>query len=89
MPTRPKLRTDVEIRELDARETLLYDPQSDAIHVLNSTAALIATLCDGQHTPEQIAAEIRAQFEVGEEVDVLGDVETTLASFQAQSLLET
>jgi hypothetical protein len=87
MSAKPKLRSDVEIRELDERETLLYDPQSDAIHVLNSTAALIAALCDGEHTAEQIADEIRAQFDVDEDVDVLDDVEETIASFEIQGLL--
>jgi PqqD family protein of HPr-rel-A system len=89
MSARPQLRSDVEIRELDERETLLYDPRSDAIHVLNSTAALIATLSDGQHTPEEMAAAIREQFEVDEDVDVLADVRTTLANFREQGLIDT
>jgi hypothetical protein len=87
MSAKPKLRSDVEIRELDERETLLYDPQSEAIHVLNSTAALIAALCDGEHTAEEIAAQIRVQFDVKEDVNVLGDVEETLACLEIQGLL--
>lgn len=88
MAAKPKLRADVEIRQLDERETLLYDPRSDAVHVLNSTAASIASLCDGEHTPEQMAAEIRGQFQVDETAHVLSDVEETLATLEVQGLLE-
>jgi PqqD family protein of HPr-rel-A system len=88
MATRPKLRTDVEIQQLDEHETLVYDPQSDNVHVLNSTAALIANLCDGHHTLEEIAAELQKQFTVGDETDVLADVEETLDSLQIQGLLQ-
>jgi PqqD family protein of HPr-rel-A system len=88
MSKRPALRADIEIRELDDSETVLYDPQSDAVHVLNRTAALIVNLCDGEHSTEEMATKLGEQFEVEAGVDLLADVEETLTSLKNHGLLQ-
>ncbi len=55
-------REDVIRKSVDESETMLYDPQTETIHVLNPSAELIWELCDGEHTPADIAQAIREQY---------------------------
>jgi hypothetical protein len=56
-----RARADCLSRKFDA-EVLIYDPQRDVGHCLNSTAAAVWRLCDGKSSPRQIAAELSRQF---------------------------
>jgi hypothetical protein len=69
-------------------EIALYDPVADVLHVLNPTAALIWDLCDGEHTPDDMAQVIHSRFRVSPHHDVMQDVQRTLALFAAQDLIE-
>lgn len=69
------------------RETLLYDPVRDSIHILNPTARLVWELCDGQHTPTEIEAALRARFAPAPEQDVAGDIQAVLELFEAEGLI--
>jgi hypothetical protein len=57
----PCRREDL-VRYAADRETFLYDRHADVIHVLNPTALAVWELCDGAHSPEQIAAHLAASF---------------------------
>lgn len=65
---------------------MLYDPAVDEMHILNPTAQLIWTLCDGTYTVEQIAAEVTTKFSVAADIDVVGDVKSTLSEFATKNL---
>ena len=65
----------------------LYDPSGDRIHVLNETAEFIWHLCDGKHTLDDIANQIRLQFDVPEDVDLSSDVEHVIAAMLRKDLL--
>jgi hypothetical protein len=69
-------------------ETLLYNQENEAIHVLNMTAWVIWDHCDGCHTIEEIERELRDRFHIREEHDVSGDIQRTLAIFQSKGLIE-
>ena len=56
-PSKPKVRTDLDIVELDD-ELVLYDPARDEVHYLNATAALVFQLCDGSATVRELSTEI-------------------------------
>lgn len=84
---RPVQRAGV-LTESVGVETLLSGPDGAAIHALNASASVIWRLCDGQHTPVDIAAHLSAQFTTTPETDVLADVRRTLAIFRANGLLE-
>ena len=85
-PAKPRRRSDV-VCQAAGDETLLYDPIGDTVHVLNSTALAVWELCDGLHTPAEIEAALRVRFTGTEGLDLSGDVQTTLARFQAEGLL--
>jgi len=58
----PRARTeDLVIREMDD-ETLVYDLLRDEAHCLNTTAASVWRLCDGQATASQAARSLQAKL---------------------------
>jgi len=67
--------------------TLIYDPDTDAVHVLNPTAAAIWEGCDGRRTPAELAARLAAAFADTAGRDLMADVEATLAILAARGLL--
>jgi hypothetical protein len=87
MSNKPVRRDDVVISQLGMDETMLYDPQSEDLHVLNPTALLTWEHCDGEHTPEDIAAVIEAQCAGTAGRDIVGDVRKTLEVFLEKGLL--
>jgi hypothetical protein len=84
---RPCRRPDV-VRQSAGKETLLYDPIADAVHVLNPTALLIWELCDGEHRIEDMEAALKHRYRVPEEADVGEGIVDTLDAFAKQGLLE-
>jgi hypothetical protein len=84
---RPVRRSSVISKKL-GDETVLYDQETRAIHVLNPTAILVWELCDGSHSPEDMEESLRAEFQAEGKAGVLEDVKSTIARFQAEGLLE-
>ncbi|MDY7077288.1 MAG: PqqD family protein [Chloroflexota bacterium] len=89
MNNKPIRRKDVTCKQLDEAETVLYDPKTDVLHILNPTARLIWELCDGEHTIEDMTAAIEAQYTGTEGKDILSEVQRTLDTFTTQDLLQT
>jgi len=88
MHDKPIRREDVVCKQLDEAETMLYNPDTEALHILNPTARLVWELCDGGHTVEDMAAAIKAQCTGTEGGDILGDIQRTLDVFAARGLLQ-
>lgn len=87
MSERPVARTDVRCQMLDDGFVLI-DPRNDTAHTLNVAASIIWDSCDGEHTLEQIAGELRA-LEGSEGQDLLAAVSEAVVSFRAAGLLES
>jgi hypothetical protein len=85
---KPKRRVDI-ISKSAGDETLLYDPATDSIHVLNPTALLVWQLCDGRHSPSEMEAVLRDRFAGTAERDIAADVAATLALFETEGLTTT
>lgn len=83
-PTRKEVRT-IQVEG----ETLLHDPTIQKVYVLNPTAALIWSLCDGTHTVEQMVDTVKTQFSQTASADIPQDVDQTLAWFNEYGLLES
>lgn len=84
---KPCVNNNVICKTLGSEE-VLYNPSTDAVHVLNQTSALIWELCDGRHTLADIERAIRNKFSVPKNADVLGDIKRMLDAFQKQDLLK-
>ncbi len=74
------------IRELGS-ETLLYIPATKTIHVLNATARLIWSLCDGKHTVDDMERIVREKFSVPENHNVREDIEKVLDELSEKGLI--
>lgn len=86
-PSAPRVRDDVVFRAL-AREWVLYDPKQQELHVLNATAALVWTLCDGDHDATAIAHEIAETLREPPSHDaVQQDVDEAILTFARAGLL--
>jgi hypothetical protein len=83
----PRGRDDVVFRQLDD-EWVIYDPQSDRLHVLNLTAALVWSHCTGEYHVADIASEVGRTFDppVGGDA-IRGDVESALRTLHSEGLL--
>jgi len=69
-------------------EAILYDKSNGRAHVINSSAARLWELCDGQATVEEIAAAFAASYALPTS-DVQSDVLTTLATFRELRVLNS
>ena len=84
----PRARPDVVFRAL-SHEWVLYDPRSRELHVLNLTAALVWTLCDGSLDAAGMARSIvETVAESPPESEVVQDVQAVLDTFRSEGLLE-
>jgi hypothetical protein len=86
MTERPSKRSDVFERSLED-EAVLYDPSDSVMHTLNPVAVFIWKMCDGKHTPEDIARAVCEVYDADPDA-VLKDVESTLDEFRAKKLLQ-
>lgn len=68
-------------------DLMLYDPESDKVHVLNETAALIWNLLDGTNTIEKIEEILRQTFKDAKTRDISGDVKETLEKLKQEGLI--
>ena len=87
IPEKP-MRKDSVLRGSKGDETVLYNEESGAIHVLNPTALLVWNLCDGEHSIEEIENTMRAEFSVSEDQSVSKDIEEVIERFSKEGLLE-
>jgi hypothetical protein len=65
-------------------QCLLYHADTDRIHYLNPTAALVFELCDGEHTASQIAALMQEVYGLPE--PPLDEVRICLDSLQKMGI---
>ena len=80
---KPVARDDVVFRRV-GEDWVLFDPESQRIHVLNLTAALVWSFCTGDYEVQHIEGQVRDAFE---ETTDDGGVAEALQGFKAADLL--
>ena len=86
-PRGPVAREDVVFRPL-ADEWVLFDPTEHRLHVLNLTAALVWTHCDGTLDLDGLAAEVGGAFDDPPPADeIVREVKEALERFRGEGLL--
>lgn len=83
----PTARDDVLLRRVGS-EWVLFDARRDKAHVLNLTAAVVWTYCDGLHASEQIAEAIARELQETRAPLIVGDIEACLERFAREGLLQ-
>ena len=83
----PCVRDDAVFRSLGP-EWVVYDPQTQLLHLLNVTAALVWTACDGSRSLDDIAREVgEVLAEAPSEDQVFEDVGAAIEEFRSHGLL--
>ena len=83
---RPERKPGVWVRRA-GDEIVVYDPTTEDINVLNSSALAIWELCDGKTLPEEMVAAVVDLS--GLHPDIISeDVERILTEFDKKGLLE-
>jgi len=83
---RPRVRSDLAVVELEG-EAVIYDPESDELHQLNSTATIVFNCFDGTGTMKQIAEGISSSVGVPIE-EVEKGVRALYRDFRERGLIE-
>jgi hypothetical protein len=82
---RPQRRKGLWIRQVEG-ETSIFDPETQAVHLLNDTALAIWEQCDGQTLPSEMVAAICELSALPEDV-VTEDVARVLDGLDRSGLL--
>jgi coenzyme PQQ synthesis protein D (PqqD) len=82
---KPSRKPELWLRQAD-RENALYDPATGTVHLLNTTAAAIWVLCDGETHPEEMVEAICELSGLPTEV-VVEDVRRILLQFEEADIL--
>lgn len=82
----PTARDDVLLRRVGS-EWVLFDSRADRAHVLNLTAAVVWTYCDGGHDRDAIAEAIAAELPGTSPQAIRPDIEQVLRRFALEGLL--
>lgn len=86
MPSsRPSVIDGLDVNEVKDG-LIVYEETSDRVHYLNATASIVFTLCDGQHSVDDIAKVLAAAFEL--DTPPTESVEECLAGFEKEGLLQ-
>ena len=87
MPVYPTARLDVELRRV-GNEWVLFDARRERAHVLNLTAAVVWTYCDGAHGSDAMADAIARALDGAPALAVHADIEQVLRRFRDEGLLQ-
>jgi PqqD family protein of HPr-rel-A system len=79
-------RQDLKIKRVSG-DLVLYDPSNGDVHMLNATAARVFQLCDGVHTPEEMAKALVESFDGVDYAQAFQDVKNALDTLEAKNLV--
>lgn len=75
-------------KELDS-ELMIYDPDLDAVHILNSTALLVYKLSSEGKRPVEIEREMRQRFAIDQDQEIASGIQECIVELQAKGLLSS
>ncbi|MFZ7111191.1 MAG: PqqD family protein [Desulfatiglandales bacterium] len=84
---RPQKKPNVHARKL-GDEWLLYDPETERLHIVNQTAEYVWRLCDGKNSLEKIKAELRTRYDIADEQQLHNDLTSILNEFDQIGVLQ-
>lgn len=64
---------------------IIYDERTDRVHYLNSTAAVVLQLCDGERTPDEITRICVRLFDL--ELQPTAEINECLAKLESEGLV--
>jgi hypothetical protein len=88
LTTRPRARAHEIVERIVDKSLMVYDLKEQRVHILNQTAAMIWTLCDGERALDEIAEIVAADFPDHQDVTRI-DVTELVQAFADEQLLVT
>jgi hypothetical protein len=82
--TTPEPAANLDVNEVDDG-LVIYDPATERVHYLNGTAALVFTLCTGEHDADAIAELVRRIFQLAD--PPAPEVESCLGQLRKEGLI--
>ncbi len=79
-------RQDLKAKPVSG-DLVLYDPSNGDVHMLNATAARVFQLCDGAHTPEEMAKALVESFDGVDYAQAYEDVKSALDTLETKNLV--
>ncbi len=70
-------------------EWVLYDTDEKSVHIVNSTAEFVWSLCDGTNTLKDIADKMRHTFNAPDGADLEKSVDSIIKNFSDLGIMET
>jgi hypothetical protein len=83
---RPKKRKEIQERKSDI-EAILYNPETEAIHIVNMTAYKIWKLSNGKNTINDIENKLKKIYQVPDDSSLVEDIKTTVIKLKNQGLI--
>ena len=87
MPLHYLKNPEVVLREETEQGALLYNPDNNAIKILNGTGVFIWKMCDGKHDPESIAQAVQEQYTDVPAAEVVEQVKAFIEEMKAVELI--
>ena len=82
-----KNRNDIITKKIGS-EVLLYDPNTEKVHVLNSTSHFIWENMDGNHSLDDIQKLVQKKFNITDSNQVQQDIKKAIELFDEMDLLD-
>ena len=82
---KPRRAADLVI-ETSNDATLVHNPRTEKVHILNASAAFILARCDGQHSLQELAHALASDSRASH--DLQADVEAIFREFRNFELIE-
>lgn len=83
----PQRRGGVLLEMIGSDEAFLYNPDADAMHVLNFTALTVWNQCDGSHSIAEIGTHLRTICQCDVTAAVESDVQEIVGTFAKLGVL--
>jgi hypothetical protein len=87
MSLKPQRNAKTKFITMDDGRSMIYIPRTGRIKKLNVTGTAILKLCDGNHSLEDIAIQIKAQFEDTEESEIKSDIISYINVLKEEGIL--
>jgi hypothetical protein len=81
---RPQKKQDLEVHAV-GDQIVVYEAGPDLVHYLNPSAAMVLELCDGNHSPTDIAAIMQEAY--GLTCSPIGEVNVCLIDLKKTGLI--
>lgn len=84
---RPKRNPDVQTKMLPDGHVVIFSQQSDWAHTITPLAAIAWEFCDGQHSVDEIVAQVKAYTKDQPETDIQPSICELLKDFAQGGLV--